>query len=847
MEITLHKATASQANTYPSDHRIRPTVRGKFLFIGEEKLYVKGVTYGTFRPGDGGSEFHDPHAVERDFALMAANGINAVRTYTLPPHWMLDIALRYGLRVMVGIPWEQHMAIIEDRDRTIAIQHKVRESVKACSGHPAVLCYSVGNEIPGPIVRWHGRKPVERFLERLYDTAKEADPEGLVTYVNYPPTEYLQLPFLDFVAYNVYLESEASLQSYYARLQNIAGDRPLLMAEVGLDSRRNGLDKQASVLDWQIRTTFASGCAGMFVFAWTDEWFRGGQDIDDWDFGLTTREREPKPALEVVRDAFADMPFPQDVESPRISVAICARNEEDHIGETLEALRDMNYPDYEVVVVDDGSTDSTAAIAHRYGVRTISTENRGLSSARNTAMEAATGVIVAYIDGDAYPDADWLRYLAYTFTTTNHVGVGGPNILPPGAGKIAECVANAPGGPIHVLISDSEAEHIPGCNMAFRRKALLEVGGFDTQFRAAGDDVDLCWRLQERGWTLGFSPAAVVWHHRRECVRDYWKQQKGYGKAEAMLERKWPEKYNRMGHLEWKGRLYGSGHARSIFGRWRVYHGTWGSGLFQSIYAPQDRHMALLPLMPEWLFLIPALAVLSVLSLLWSPLIVAMPLFLAANGIVLVQAVYSVSHARFDRNSRPRGDHTPMRLITVWLHLIQPLARLLGRVQHGLTPWRRRAQYRFMVPRKMSLAFWSEQWNTSEEILSRLEKELRSRKAVVLRGGDYDAWDLEVSVGATGCIRVRTTIEGHGGNNQLIRFRSSSAGSRRRLVLSLFLIALAGAAFSSQAWIVSAVFASGALLLALMRVLDCGGATYALVRSLDELSLGKRIDESTTW
>ena len=52
--------------------------------------------------------------------------------------------------------------------------------------------------------------------------------------------------------------------------------------------------------------------------------------------------------------------------------------------------------------------------------------------------------------------------------------------------------------------------------------------------------MDVCWRLQERGGTSGFSPAAVVWHHRRNSVRAYWKQQQGYGKAEALLAQKWP-------------------------------------------------------------------------------------------------------------------------------------------------------------------------------------------------------------------------------------------------------------------------------------------------------------------
>jgi hypothetical protein len=111
--------------------------------------------------------------------------------------------------------------------------------------------------------------------------------------------------------------------------------------------------------------------------------------------------------------------------------------------------------------------------------------------------------------------------------------------------------------------------------MCFRRNALLSLGGFDARFRIAGDDVDLCWRLQERGMTLGFNPAAVVWHHRRDSVRAYLKQQLNYGKAEAMLEGKWPEKYNSVGHVRWKGSLYGQGKTVPLFTRRsRIYHGA---------------------------------------------------------------------------------------------------------------------------------------------------------------------------------------------------------------------------------------------------------------------------------
>src|SRR6476620_1876368 len=82
----------------------RPVVRGKFLYAGNRKLYLRGVTYGTFKPNSAGDLFPEPSVAARDFALMADHGINSLRTYTVPPRWLLDLAQAHGLRVLVGIP-----------------------------------------------------------------------------------------------------------------------------------------------------------------------------------------------------------------------------------------------------------------------------------------------------------------------------------------------------------------------------------------------------------------------------------------------------------------------------------------------------------------------------------------------------------------------------------------------------------------------------------------------------------------------------------------------------------------------------------------------------------------------
>src|SRR2546423_7738328 len=125
---------------------VRPHVRGKFLFAGDEKFYVRGVTYGAFQPDASGHEYHDPNVIERDFAQMAANGINTVRIpHTMPPRSLLGAASRHGLRVMVGLSAEQYLGFLIDRKKSVAdIEALVRAKVRECAGHPALLCYALG-------------------------------------------------------------------------------------------------------------------------------------------------------------------------------------------------------------------------------------------------------------------------------------------------------------------------------------------------------------------------------------------------------------------------------------------------------------------------------------------------------------------------------------------------------------------------------------------------------------------------------------------------------------------------------------------------------------------------------
>ncbi len=809
----------------------RPRAAGKFLFVGDRKLWLKGVTYGTFRPQAEGDDGYSPEIVEQDFAHIAASGANAIRTYTVPPRWLLDCAAQHGLWVLVGLPWEQHVAFLDHRWMRRSITDRVRAGVRACAGHPAVLAYAIGNEVPAPVVRWHGAAAVERYLGRLAAVVRAEDPGALVTYVNYPSTEYLRLPFLDFLSFNVYLESEERFAAYLARLQNLAGDRPLVISELGLDSRRHGELEQARSLDRQIRASFAAGCSGTFVFSWTDEWHRGGVEIEEWDFGLTSRERVDKPALAAVSRAYAEVPFPAGTRWPRMSVVICSYNGERTIRDTLDGVARLEYPEVEVIVVDDGSTDATAQIAAEYAFRVVSTPNRGLSAARNLGLEMATGEIVAYIDDDAWPDPQWLSFLAATFMSSDHVGVGGPNLAPPTDGAVADAVAHAPGGPTHVLLADQEADHIPGCNCAFRRDALLAIGGFDPVFRVAGDDVDVCWRLRDRGWTLGFHAAAVVWHRRRGSLAAYWKQQRGYGKAEALLERKWPARYNVAGHATWGGRVYGHGLPAALLPR-RLYQGLWGTALFQFAETAPAAILWSLPAMPEWYLLLGAMAATASLGLLWTPLLAALPVLALATGVTVTHALASAGQLAAQAPAAGRGWR--LRSLIALLFLVQPLARLSGRLGHGLSPWRRRASRRSTWPRHHVVTVWSEEWQAAEARLRLIEERLQADGSIVLRGGAYDRWDLAVRVGALGSARLVALAEEHGAGRQFVRYRIWPRLSRPGLALIGCLGFLGAAAASTTAWAAAAVLAVCALLLASRAVWEAGGATAGFLHTVTE-------------
>ncbi|MBK1830025.1 glycosyltransferase [Verrucomicrobiaceae bacterium R5-34] len=574
----------------PRENMQRLQVDGKFFRAGGRRVFLKMVTYGPF------PEPLPEHLAQPlpELQRIRQAGFNAIRLYHEPDLALLGAAAEAGLWVFAGLSWDQGRDFISQPSLLAEARLKLDHGLKSWGQHPALAGLLVGNEIPADMVRWMGVNKVRRVIEQLIEQARAVQPDRLYGYASFPTTEFLEPSNADFTAMNVYLEQREQFAAYLPRLHNVAGDRPVLLSEFGLDTRRGGEDRQSEVLQWAFDESLSAGMAGLTIYSWSDCWLNGQRVMTDWDFGLTDRQGREKPAFHALAAKLPSIQQPEDglnvADGPMFSVVVCTYNGAHRMHRCLAALTAMTYPHYEIIVVDDGSDDDLEQVVAEYDqVRLISIEHGGLSVARNVGAKAARGEIIAYTDDDCEPDAAWLMWLAHAFGKHGWDACGGPNLPPEpaaeghGEERLDEAVvASAPGAPSHVLLGDQQAEHLPGCNLVVKKDAFVTIGGFDGNYRVAGDDVDFCWRLSKAGFRMGFHGAAFVWHRRRTSLWRYFKQQYGYGKAEALLMRDHPERFRRAGGARWQGHVYAGGAMCADQGS-VIYHGPMGTAGYQQL------------------------------------------------------------------------------------------------------------------------------------------------------------------------------------------------------------------------------------------------------------------------
>ena len=789
-----------------SSFMARLAAYGKYLLDGAQKFYLRGVSYGPFAANSRGERYPEPERTAADFALMSRLGANLIRLYVPPPPWMVEEAQKAGLRMMLGIPWPFHMAFLDSPDMMREIREAIRKTVlETREFGETIAAYSIGNEIRSDIVRWHGPRAVSRFLAELRDLGKQIDPGALFTYSNYPSAEYLDLSFLDFISFNVYLHREEDFRRYLTHLMGQAGELPLVLSETGMDTVREGEQHQAELLSWQCRAAFELGLSGFIVFAFTDEWHTGGSEITDWAFGLTRRDRSPKLAFDAVAKVFGDNLPPPLAAAPKATVVVAAYNAASTLGECLSSIRELNYPDYETIVIDDGSTDSTSEIAGHAGVRAIRVEHNGLAAARNAGVGAASGEVVAFIDADARADRDWLYHLVETIERRDAAAAAGPNFAPAPGSARAAAMAAAPGLPREVRAGDDRLAQLCGCNMAIKKAALLKVGGFDPMFATAGDDVDLSWRLAASAETLAYAPGAIVIHERRATLAAYLRQQRGYGAGEGLLFRKYPLRI-----ADQDGIYAGPSWIGSMFGGARVYYGAFGRGLFQTVYST-GKSYADLPLTIQWVGLSLIFLILGGVNRLLG--------VLGAGGIALSMLAAAVGAASAPL---PRAHRGPAVRIYLWIvNLLGPAVRSLARerIKWRFEPATAGGDYNGPVKLNGQVEFVMSDGAVridSATILAATREALVRRGVAVAETDGFQSYDLEIVVAPMIRVPINALLQSDGSIALLWRLRS--APRRALIAAAITLLVLLAAGFSARAGIAGVICAAIAVgLLAINR------------------------------
>ncbi|MBI3785906.1 MAG: glycosyltransferase [Deltaproteobacteria bacterium] len=226
---------------------------------------------------------------------------------------------------------------------------------------------------------------------------------------------------------------------------------------------------------------------------------------------------------------------------PDISVVICVYNGADTLGDSLRAVQAQSFPRhaYEVIVVDDGSTDDSADVAAGFDVRLLRRRHYGLAAARNAGWQATLGDWVAFTDDDCGPTRHWLQSLhAVVHQGANNgrvLGAAGRIVGYPSPLAVPRYVERTGGFNTERHLQHPTFPYAPMGNAMYRREALQAVNGLDERY-SSYESCDLHTRLRRTyGGTFYYEPRAVVFHRHHTHWRDYFRQQRGYGRGLAQF------------------------------------------------------------------------------------------------------------------------------------------------------------------------------------------------------------------------------------------------------------------------------------------------------------------------
>jgi glycosyltransferase involved in cell wall biosynthesis len=227
-----------------------------------------------------------------------------------------------------------------------------------------------------------------------------------------------------------------------------------------------------------------------------------------------------------------------------ISVIVPARNAAGPLDECLSALSRQTLPRdcFEIIVVDDGSSDGTLEVAQRWGVRIISQPKSGPAAARNFGVSQARGDLVLFTDADCAPAGDWIERLSQALIDPEVVGAKGAYRTRQRE-IIARFVQLEYEEKYDKMRHDRYIDFVDTYSAAYRRAVFETYGGFDPAFpRASGEDVEFSYRLSGHGCKMVFVPQAIVYHRHVDTVVGYLRRKFYVGYWRILMYRRHPQK-----------------------------------------------------------------------------------------------------------------------------------------------------------------------------------------------------------------------------------------------------------------------------------------------------------------
>ncbi|MDZ4184839.1 MAG: mycofactocin biosynthesis glycosyltransferase MftF [Desulfuromonadales bacterium] len=249
----------------------------------------------------------------------------------------------------------------------------------------------------------------------------------------------------------------------------------------------------------------------------------------------------------------SEWPLLAEAELPRVSIIIPVKDRPVDLRLCLESLAALDYPSerLEVIVVDDGSSDTTPQVAVDLGARLVHSgaTGGGPAAARNRGAQVASGEILAFIDSDCTASRSWLRELLPAFATPQVAAIGGwvdgmHSSVPLDRYEAVMSSLNL-GRRAMSGSAGGDTFYLPSCNLLLRRAAFVAAGGFRAELQV-GEDVDLTWRLRDAGHSIVYLPHGSVCHAHRSRLWPFMKRRFDYGTSEGMLQQLHPVRGKKM-------------------------------------------------------------------------------------------------------------------------------------------------------------------------------------------------------------------------------------------------------------------------------------------------------------